>query len=505
MSKSIEQTEAAFQEHMKKISSYEQALGLMQWDARTGAPRKGVDQRSEAIGTLSTELFKLRTSPETGEYLDTILENGAEKKISEISRLSAREMKKEYDRFKKIPENEFKEYSILTSKTESVWEDAKENADFETFQPYLEKIVDFSRRFADYWGYEKHPYDALLEDYEPGMDVATLDDVFSRLRQGLAPLVKGVTQSSHQPATDFLFEHFPAEKQRSFSLDILNQMTYDFDAGRLDKTVHPFAIGLNPNDVRVTTKYDESDFRTAVFGTIHEGGHALYEQNLSAKLIGTALCDGASMGIHESQSLFWENFVGRNYHFWEKNYELLKSYAPGQFNDVPLDAFYKAINEAKPSLIRIEADEMTYALHIILRYEIEKDLISGEVNVADLPSLWNEKMDEYLGIVPPHNGKGVLQDVHWSFGAFGYFPSYALGYIYAAQLKQAMNKDLPNFDELCGSGELSPIREWLTNKVHQHGRKKQPVEIIQDAAGEGTNPEPLIQYLTDKYRSLYSF
>ncbi|WP_158736381.1 carboxypeptidase M32 [Alteribacillus sp. YIM 98480] len=500
---SLKKTEAAFHEHMKKLSAYEQAIGVMHWDARTGAPKKGADQRSEVLGLLSTELFKLKTSEETGEYLGTLLESGAENTVSSITTKAAKELKKEYDRSKKIPEDEFKEYSVLTSKTESVWEEAKEKDDFETYQPYLEKIVDFNRKFAEYWGYEGHPYNALIEDYEPGMTVDKLDNVFGRLRNGLIPLVEGVTSSFHKPDTSFLFELFPKEKQRAFSLDILEQMTYDFKAGRLDETIHPFAIGLNPNDVRVTTKYDENDFRTAVFGTIHEGGHALYEQNLSDTLEGTVLCDGTSMGIHESQSLFYENFVGRNRSFWERNYDLLKSYSNGQFDDVPLDRFYHAINEAKPSLIRIEADEMTYSLHIILRYEMEKALISGDLQVKDLPRVWNEKMEEYLGVTPPNNSKGVLQDVHWSFGAFGYFPSYALGYIYAAQLKNAMLKDLPTFDDHCLRGELAPIKEWLTENVHQHGRMKKPEEILEDATGEGVNPVHLLTYLKEKYKGLY--
>ncbi|MDQ0299270.1 carboxypeptidase Taq [Salibacterium salarium] len=504
MTKTIKQTEKDFKELMQKMSSYEQALGLLQWDARTKAPKKGADQRSEVIGSLSTELFKLKTSEETGGLLEEILQ--ADKDVvSNVTRQSAKELKKEYDRSIKIPEDEFREYSILTAKSESIWEEAKEQNDFEMFRPYLEKIVRFSRKFADYWGYEGHPYNALLEDFDPGMTVDTLDQVFSRLRDGLIPLVEGVTSSSNKPQTDFIFRSFPKDNQKQFSSEILSQMTYDFEAGRLDETVHPFAIGLNPKDVRVTTKYDENDFRTAVFGTIHEGGHALYEQNLPEELAGTVLSDGTSMGIHESQSLFWENFVGRNKMFWENNYDLLQSYSNGQFEDVNLDQFYHAINEAKPSLIRIEADEMTYSLHIILRYEIEKGLINGDIEVADLPKVWNEKMEEYLGVIPPNDSQGVLQDVHWSFGAFGYFPSYALGYIYAAQLHQAMRKEIPEFDQLCQKGELSSIREWLTKHVHQYGRIKSPAEIIKDATGENINPEHLLNYLSEKYKPLYQF
>ncbi|WP_252312405.1 carboxypeptidase M32 [Sinobaca sp. H24] len=496
--------EQAFRSHLKKISSYEQAISLLNWDSRTGAPKKGMDERADVSGTMATELFKIKTSDETAKFLHAVLgHQGTD--VSATSKQAAAELKKEYDRMTKIPEDEFQEYSILTAKSENVWEEAKEADDFAMFAPYLEKIVEFSRRFAEHWGYESHPYNALLEDYEPGMTVDKLDAIFAKVREGLIPLVEGVTSSNKKPETDFLFSTFPKGKQRAFSLDVLKQMTYDFEAGRLDETVHPFAIGLNPNDVRVTTKYDESDFRTAVFGTIHEGGHALYEQNIGEELAGTILSDGASMGIHESQSLFWENFVGRHPKFWEKNYELLQTYAPDQFTGVSLHEFYRAINEAKPSLIRIEADELTYCLHIILRYEMEKQLIEGSLKVKDLPRVWNEKMEEYLGVTPPSNAQGVLQDVHWAFGAFGYFPSYALGYIYAAQLKAAMDKDLPVFDELVEKGDLKPIREWMTKNIHQYGRSRTPIELIKEATGEDINPDYLLQYLSEKYKDLYQF
>lgn len=335
------------------------------------------------------------------------------------------------------------------------------------------------------------------------MFVDTIDKVFGELRDQLIPLVKEVTDSPHQPKTDFLYHNFPRANQEALSLEILKEIGYDFEAGRLDETVHPFAIGINPNDVRVTTKYNEKDFRVALFGTIHEGGHALYEQNISQELIGTPLASGTSMGIHESQSLFWEKFVGKNYGFWERNYKLLKKHSVGQFGDVSLEDFYFAINQAKQSLIRIESDELTYCLHIILRYELEKALMAGHITVAELPQIWNDKMEEYLGVRPSNDGEGVLQDVHWSFGAFGYFPSYALGYIYSAQIKEAMLKEVTNFDDLIRTGDFAPIRQWLTKNVHQHGKMKQPAEIIHSITGTGIDSKPLINYLTEKYRRLY--
>ncbi|WP_442893549.1 carboxypeptidase M32 [Bacillus sp. 2205SS5-2] len=489
-----------FLEYVKKMTAYNEALGLIFWDLRTGAPKKGVEQRSEVIGMLSEDVFEMSTSDKMAAYIREL--SSQKQDLSASVRTILEECKKNYERNKKIPAAEYKQYVVLQSQAENVWEEAKEASDFEKFRPYLEKLVDFNKKFIDYWGYEDNKYNTLLDMFEPGVTVSVLDEVFGQLRNEIVPLVHQIKEAS-QPQTDFLFKSFPKQKQKEFSLEILKQMGYDFQAGRLDETVHPFAIGLNPGDVRVTTKYDESDWRTAVFGTIHEGGHALYEQNIAADLIGTPLCTGTSMGIHESQSLFYENFIGRDYAFWKKNYDLLKTYASGQFDPISLDNFYRAINESKPSLIRIEADELTYALHIIIRYEIEKGLFNDEIEVKDLPRVWNEKYEEYLGVTPSNDSEGVLQDVHWAGGSFGYFPSYALGYMYAAQLKTSMLTDLPHFEQLLEKGDLAPIKEWLTERVHQHGKMKKPLEILKDATGEGLNASHLITYLKDKYSKVY--
>jgi carboxypeptidase Taq len=499
----LKDTEQQFLNYVKKMMSYNEAIQLMYWDMRTGAPKKGIEQRSEVIGILSQEVFKMSTSEEMAAYIAKLSPNDVQAQLSEVARYTLAECKKEYERNKKIPAEEYKEYVVLQSKAESVWEEAKATSDFAMFRPYLEKLVEYNKKFIEYWGYNGNPYNTLLDLYEPGVTVDLLDEVFTKLRERIVPLVQAVVSSPHQPKTSFLFHPFPKEKQRAFSLELLRELGYDFSAGRLDETVHPFAIGLNPNDVRITTKYDERDFRTAVFGTIHECGHALYEQHISEELIGTPLCTGTSMGIHESQSLFYENFIGRHYSYWKRNYPLLQQYAREQFANVSLDEFYRAINEAKPSLIRIEADELTYPLHIMIRYEIEKGLFNGTMDVKDLPDIWNDKYEEYLGIRPDNDAVGVLQDVHWSGGSFGYFPSYALGYMYAAQFKNAMLKDIPHFDELLEKGELLPIREWLTTKVHRFGKMKKPLDILQEATGEGLNADYLIRYLEEKYKAIY--
>lgn len=496
---SVEQN---FLDYVKKIGAYQEALGVLYWDMRTGAPKKGIDQRSEVVGVLATDVFNLSTSDELKELLDQMeLELDS---VNEVSKRVFEEVKKEYNLSKKIPADEYKKFVILQSKSESVWEEAKNNNDWSMFQPFLTEMVATLKNFVEYWGVtDNNPYNVLLDQYEPGMTTEILDQVFNELREKIVSLLKRISESPNQPKTDFLFQSFDKQKQESFSLDILKQLGYDFDAGRLDETVHPFATGLNRGDVRITTKYDEFDFRSAIFGTIHECGHAIYEQNVAEELTGTPLAGGASMGIHESQSLFYENFVGRNPKFWEQNYEKLQSYSPEQFGEVPVEDFLRAINEVKPSLIRIEADELTYALHIMIRYEIEKGLFNGELKVENLPEIWNSKYEEYLGVSPSTNAEGILQDVHWAGASFGYFPSYALGYIYASQFKAAMLKDIPQFDSLLEQGNLAPIKKWLTQNVHQYGALKKPLDILKAATGEGLNGKYLADYLEEKYTKIY--
>ncbi|MGG0412701.1 carboxypeptidase M32 [Peribacillus simplex] len=499
--KGIDLIEKDFKEYVKKISAYNEALALIFWDLRTGAPKKGVEQRSEVIGVLSSEVFNMSTSKEMESFIAELSMEKAT--LSETTNKMVQECKKEFERNKKIPANEYKEFVILQSRSESAWEEAREKADFSLFQPYLEQIVAYTRRFVEYWGYEGTKYNTLLDMYEPGMTVDILDSVFSELRSRIVPLVKQIAESEHRPETAFLYKEFPKEKQHQLNLEVLKQLGYDFKAGRLDQTVHPFATGINRGDVRVTTRYDENDFRGAIFGTIHECGHAIYEQNIAEELTGTLLDSGTSMGIHESQSLFFENFIGRNRSFWKNKFSLLKEYAPEQFNDVTLDEFYRGINESKPSFIRIEADELTYPLHIMIRYELEKALFNGELEVRDLPEVWNEKYKDYLGIVPENDAMGVLQDVHWADGSFGYFPSYALGYMYAAQIKQSMLKDFPDFDGLLEAGDIAPIRKWLNEKIHKYGKTKKPLEILKETTGEGLNVQYLIKYLENKYKEVY--
>jgi carboxypeptidase Taq len=500
----IQKIEQQFLELNKKMMNYGEAISVMYWDLRTGAPKNGAEQRSNVISQLSAEVFAMSTSSEMNDYLtklESVIGTGV---LSEITEKSVKECRKEYNLNVKIPAEEYKEFVKLTALSETAWEEAKEESNFEKFQPYLEKIVETEKKFIDYWGYKDKKYDTLLDFYEPGMTTEKLDEVFKKVREQLVPLVAAVVKSGKSLQGDFLFKPLEIERQKRICEEVLTQLGYNFDSGRLDETVHPFQITLNPGDVRVTTKYVEDNFMSALFGTIHECGHALYEQNVSPKLIGTPLCGGASMGIHESQSLFFENILGRSKSYWSNQFSSLKEVAGDYLENVTFEEFYQSVNHSEPSLIRIEADELTYPLHIMVRYEIEKELIDGSLEVKDLPSVWNQKMEEYLGITPSNDAEGVLQDVHWSGGSIGYFPSYALGAMYSAQFKNTMIKELPSYDELLEQGQIEPIVNWLTKNIHQYGRLKTPTELLVDVTGEELNVTYFINYLTDKYTSLYN-
>ncbi|MFC5700005.1 carboxypeptidase M32 [Cohnella faecalis] len=492
-----------FRELAQQMKQYDEILGVVYWDMRTGAPRKGIGLRSEAVGALSSEIFRISTSDEMGQLLDTLSAPEQAEALSPVDKRLVEEQKKEYDRNKKIPADMHREYVVLSSQSESAWEEAKEKDDFEGFVPYLEKIIDYNRKFIDLWGVKSTPYDTLLDLYEPGLTTTELDRLFGELRSRLVPLAEAIASSDNRPDTSFLEGTFDKEAQKKFSRFILNEMGYDFEAGRLDESVHPFATGLSPGDVRITTRYLPHDVTSALFGTIHEGGHALYEQNIAEELAGTPLCTGTSMGIHESQSRLWENMVGRSRGFWQRYFPELQKHFPGQLDHVTAEQFYRGINVVEPSLIRIEADELTYNLHIMIRYEIERMIFNEGLEARDLPEVWNAKYKEALGLTPPTNALGVLQDVHWSGGAFGYFPSYSLGNMYGAQMMNVAKRKLPNLDERIAEGQLLPLKEWLTGQVYTHGKLLLPAEIIERVSGEPLRSTYLCDYLEQKYRDIY--
>lgn len=488
---------------LQKIQSYHEAVALMNWDLRTGAPRKGAETRARTIGLLSTEAFRMGISPEMGEYLGFLSQPVVLNELDDTQRRMVLDVKEDYDRSVKIPPEKFQAYTELTAHAETLWEDFKENADFQGFAPYLTQIVEKTQEFIDYWGPQATRYDTLLHMYEPDLTVEKLDHVFGQLRDRLVPLVEAVTNAQNKPEAAFLKGQYDVGQQEKFGLFLLEQIGYDFEGGRVDETVHPFETTINHGDVRITTNYKQNDVASAIFSSLHEGGHALYEQNVADELAETPLGQGTSMGIHESQSRFWENFIGRSQAFWNRYFGDLQQHFPEQLKDVTAEAFFRAVNRAENSLIRIEADELTYNLHIIIRYEIEKMLFNEGLQVSELPKVWNEKYQSYLGLTPPDDELGVLQDVHWSGGLFGYFPSYALGNMYAAQIAGTLRKEIPELDALVEAGNFQPVKEWLTDKIYKYGKSRKPAEIIKAVTGEDLNPDYLADYLEQKFKSIY--
>ena len=487
----------------EKITHFSSVVGLVDWDQKVMAPKKGRKTFAKAAGTVRTEVFKLSVSEEMGELLKVLTSpenNGA---LNETTKAKVREYQKYYQKSKSIPADLFQEYSVLTGQANDAWEEARETNDFEHFLPYLEKIVAYRRKFAEIYGYEEHPYDALLDEFEPGLTVKRLDPLFAKLRETSVNLLVRIQESGRPTPVEIFDQSFEIEKQKEFNRFILPMIGFDMEAGRLDETVHPFAQTVNTGDVRLTTRYLIDNVRSALFGTIHEAGHGIYEQHVNPEFEDSILQSGASFGIHESQSRFLENMVGRSKEFWDYFYPQLQSYFPQQLEDVTVEEFYRAVNTVEPSFIRVEADELTYNLHIMIRYEIEKALIAGEIEAKDLPAIWNEKMRDYLGVTPSTDTEGVLQDVHWSFGGIGYFPSYSLGNLYAAQILRTIQKELPDFESHIKNGRFDVIQAWLKENIHQYGKLYTPNELIVKVTGEELNADYLVEYLEKKYSEVY--
>ncbi len=494
-------------ERIGEIHDIHTTQGLLGWDLETYMPQKGAEIRAKQMSTLSKLSHTMMTSDEMGNLLKTLRAPEVFDRLETIDRALVREVGKEFDRATKLPVSLVQELQETTAKAHTVWVEARKANDFGKFAPVLDKIVDLNRQMADLLGYDKangSPYDALMDLYEPGLTTRQLDKLFANLKEELVPLVKAISESTDKPDTSFLHKHSPTDLQWKFSEEVIAAMGFDLDAGRLDKAPHPFCMGMGPLDVRLTTRLFEDDMVSSLFSSMHEAGHGMYEQGLNPKLMRTPLADGASLGIHESQSRMWENLVGRSRSFWEYHYPRLQQLFPEQLNGVSLEQFYRAINESKPSLIRVESDEATYNLHILLRYEIEKDVIEGRLNVADLPRVWNEKMQDYLGLVPPSDTQGVLQDIHWSHGSFGYFPTYTLGNMYSVQLYNTAKKEMPDMEAQIAKGNMKPLRDWLKKAVHYYGKVETPAEIILRVTGEPLNAQYFVDYLWGKFGPIYN-
>lgn len=487
----------------EKITHFSSIIGLTDWDSKVMAPKKGRSVFAKATGTLRTEVFKLQVSEEMGSLLAVLTSSENSSILDEITKAKVREYNEFYQKSKSIPAELYQEYAVLTAQANDAWVEARENNEFAKFLPYLEKIVDYKRKFAEIYGYEEHPYDALLEEFEPGLTVKRLDPLFAKLRQSNVNLLERIQKSGNLTSDEVFEQSYDIELQKEFNRFILPIIGFDMEAGRLDVTVHPFAQTVNIGDVRLTTRYLENNVRSALFGTIHEAGHGIYEQHVNPAYEESVLQSGASFGIHESQSRFLENMVGRSKEFWHYFYPHLVTYFPEQLKNMSVDEFYRAVNTVKPSFIRVEADELTYNLHIMLRYEIEKALIGGEIEAKELPEVWNQKMQDYLGITPSTDSEGVLQDVHWSFGGIGYFPSYSLGNLYAAQILRKIQKEIPDFYAHIENGRFGLIQEWLRENIHQYGKLYTPNELIVKVTGEELNADYLVEYLEKKYSEVY--
>ena len=496
---SVEQAVAALKKHQATMAAYNHALGVLYLDATTAAPSDTWEGRGKTMEIMSQITYDLETKPENGELLSYLEAN-----LDLLDAQTRREvevMRKGYDQIHRIPGEEYVAYSVLLNDAEAVWAKAKNDSDFAAFAPYLEKIVDYNRKFAGYYNPDMAPYDALLNEYEEGLNTATLDAFFAQLRQAIVPLVEKI-KAVPQIEDGFLFKHYPVEIQRKFSDYLMEVMGMDRSHCGIAETEHPYTTNFNNKDVRITTHYHEDNLVSSMFSVIHEGGHALYELGADDKYNYTALSGGVSMGIHESQSRFYENIIGRSRAFVNAIFPKVKEFFPEQLEGVDAEMFYRAINKAEPSLVRTEADELTYCLHVMVRYEIEKQLIGGTLAIADVPAEWNRLYREYLGVEVPNDAEGCLQDSHWSGGMLGYFPSYALGSAYGPQMLKAMEAELGDIWEDVAKGDLSKVTLWLKEKIHSHASFIKPGQLFEQVCGK-FDAKYYTDYLTEKYSKLY--
>lgn len=486
---------------LAEIADLKGAIALLEWDQQTYMPRGGAEARGRQLGTLGRLEHEMSTSPELGKLLDEL---GNRTESMDPDSDNARMIKfavRDYERATCVPPDFVVEKAQVTSMAHHAWAEARTTADFSIFQPHLEKIVDLSHRYIEFFPPADHPYDVLLDIYEPEMKTSGVKKIFDELRPEQVRLVKSIGQKE-QVDNSFLYQPFDEKKQWDFGIEVIRGMGYEMERGRQDKSYHPFTTEFSINDVRITTRIDPDFLNTMIFGSIHEAGHALYAQGHSPDLERTNLAEGASLALHESQSRMWENLVGRSLSFWEYYYPRLQEYFP-QLNSVDLNTFYKGINRVEPSLIRVEADEATYNLHIMLRLELEIGIIEGKIKVKDLPQIWNANMKEYLGVEPEDDAQGVLQDVHWSLGAFGYFSTYALGNLISVQLWEKIIQDIPDLTGQIRTGNFNALLGWLRTNIHAHGRKFMPQELVKKVIGSEIDPAPYLRYLDDKFGKIY--
>ncbi len=486
-------------QRLAELSHLNSALAVLQWDQEVHMPVKAAEARAKTISYLSVQAHEKLLELNTGELLSQLYQ-GLDTQSKTKESIVIRETWRAYDRERTLPTAFVEELSELCSVAQGAWAEARRKEDFSLFLPHLKRIIQLKRQEAEYIGYKTTPYDALLDAYEPGLTTAQVSQIVNELKEWLPALVRRLTALSKEMNPEIAQGTFPLNEQEVFNQFIVQKVGFDREAGRLDTSTHPFTTSFHPTDVRLTTRYRENDLLYAIGSTIHEMGHGLYEQGLPVEHYGTPLGETVSLGIHESQSRLWENHVGKGRSFWEYLYPEIQTRFPEPFAKIPLEVFLDILNRVTPSFIRTESDEVTYNLHIMVRFELEKDLIEGALAVEDLPRAWNKKIQDYLGIEVPNDRLGVLQDVHWSMGAFGYFPTYTLGNLYAAQLYQAAQQQVPKMEERIKQGDFSGLRDWLRTNVYQRGKWFTADELVRETTGESLNTVHFKRYILGKYQ-----
>lgn len=488
--------------HQRELALLTSAAELLEWDERTKLPPAGGEYRAEQISFLAGLVHQRRTAPQVGQWLAELADSPLAADPHSDTGAVIRHVRRDYEKKTRLPQALVEELARLAVLGQQTWAEARRENDFGRFRPLLERTIELKREQAAAVGYDDVPYDALLDDYEPDATTATVAPVLAALRGALVPIVDQIVAAGTAPPA-LPARPYPIGLQAALGRRVAEAIGFDFAAGRLDVTDHPFCTGLGPRDTRITTRYDQHSPLGGLFSTLHEAGHAIYDQGLPADDFGLPTGEAVSLGIHESQSRMWENLVGRSHAFWEHFYPDAQATFGPVLEGVPLDDFYAAVNQVQPSLIRTEADEVTYNLHILVRFELEQALLEDQLPVADLPGAWNEKYREYLGIEPPDDAQGVLQDVHWAAGLFGYFPTYALGNLYAAQFFAAACGELGDLDAMFRRGEFLPLREWLRENIHRHGRRYSAAELAERVTGQPLSHDALVDYLRAKFTPLY--
>lgn len=484
------------------VRDLEAAQSVLSWDQETYMPEGGAEARARQISTLSQLAHETFTDAQTGELLNRLRAGAEEEPYDSFKASLLRVTKRNYEQATRIPSELVAKLAQTTSRAKQAWKKARTTDDFSVFEPHLEQIVQLTIEKAEALGYEEVRYDALLDQYEPGMTTKQVQRIFAPLREDLVPVVERLASHANTNGSP-LHRTYDEQGQWDFGMAVLEDIGYDLTRGRQDRSAHPFTTMFSIDDVRITTRFKEDDLSTGFFSTLHEAGHALYEQGIDPSLEGTPLAEGASLGIHESQSRLWENMIGRSRPFWEHYLPALKHRFGEELAEISLDAFYRASNVVTPSLIRVESDEVTYNLHIMVRFEIEQALINEEITAAEVPEVWRQTMSDYLGIVPENHAEGALQDIHWSLGALGYFPTYALGNLMAAQLFEKIQEDLPDLEQQVSSGRFEELLDWLRSHIHQHGRKFTGGELLERVTGAKLSAEPWLRYVREKYGKLY--